>query len=480
MCAKETKPMSSKASSKQVVSSDSDRKRLLCGTDFSPGARAAANAAAAMAQRLDAAVVLVHVVEQSLLTLLPAGMRKSFLASSYERLAKEAERLRKLGAIVEESFSVGRSEESLVEQACTSDAGFIVLSSLGSRAPERWLLGSVSERTAERATVPTVVVRDAEPLVSWARGEHTLRVFVAFNFTVTSEAALRWAAQLASIGPCEFIVAYVDWPPKERARLGGTGPLPLAENTPETQRLIERDLAAKIGEILGNASAKIRVEPGWGRADLRLADLAREEKADFIVIGSHQYHGFERWWNVSVSRGLLHHAPISVAIVPTTTTKDQGANVVPIVRRVLVATDFSALGDRAVPYAYANLSAGSVVRMIHVITPAEATGGAGTTSASKRLAEKQHQNLVTDSGQKLRELIPREAEARGIVTEVEVLSHREAGLAICQEAERFGADLICMGTHGRSGLTQTLLGSITNKVMTHSRRPLLVVRMPVP
>ncbi len=457
---------------------DDERKRILCGTDFSPGAKAAANSAAALAQQLNSVVVLVHIVEQSLLSLLPAGMRKSFLASSYERLAKEAERLRKQGAAVEESFSVGRSEELLVEQARTSAASFIVLSSLGSRAPERWLLGSVSERTAERATVPTLVVRDADLLVAWARGERPLRVFVAFNFTLTSEAALRWVAELQAVGPCSITVAYVDWPPKERARLGGKGPLPLAENPPETQRLIERDVAVRATELLGSAPSKIRVAPGWGRVDLRLADLAREEKADLIVVGSHQYHGFERWWNVSVSRGLLHHAPMGVAVVPTTTGAAHGDAAIPPLRRVLVATDFSELGDRAIPYAYAPLPPGSVVKLVHVIPPWESPGPLVPHFQTKRLTEKQHQQLAAESLQKLRELIPREAEGRGVATEVEVLWHRDASEAICQEAERCGADLICLGSHGRSGLTQAILGSVSQKVMAHSQRPLLVVRPP--
>lgn len=47
--------------------------------------------------------------------------------------------------------------------------------------------------------------------------------------------------------------------------------------------------------------------------------------------------------------------------------------------------------------------------------------------------------------------------------------------AICQTAERFGADLICLGTHGRSGLSAAVLGSVANGVMARSQRPLLTV-----
>jgi len=98
----------------------------------------------------------------------------------------------------------------------------------------------------------------------------------------------------------------------------------------------------------------------------------------------------------------------------------------------------------------------------------------------KRLTEKQPQQLAVGSLKQLRTLIPAEAEARGIVTELEVIQHRDAAKAIGQEAERFGADVICLGSHGRGGLSKAVLGSVAQTVMTHSPRPLLVVRPPKP
>ncbi len=48
--------------------------------------------------------------------------------------------------------------------------------------------------------------------------------------------------------------------------------------------------------------------------------------------------------------------------------------------------------------------------------------------------------------------------------------------AILGEAKRIGCDLIIMASHGRSGLSAVLLGSETQKVLTHSDIPVLVVR----
>ncbi len=48
--------------------------------------------------------------------------------------------------------------------------------------------------------------------------------------------------------------------------------------------------------------------------------------------------------------------------------------------------------------------------------------------------------------------------------------------AIIEAAEKAGCDLIFMASHGRKGISGLLLGSETNKVLTHSKIPVLVYR----
>lgn len=52
-----------------------------------------------------------------------------------------------------------------------------------------------------------------------------------------------------------------------------------------------------------------------------------------------------------------------------------------------------------------------------------------------------------------------------------------AALKIVGVAEQQRCDLIFMGSHGRSGWGQLLLGSVTNKVLAHTTRPVLVHRL---
>ena len=52
-----------------------------------------------------------------------------------------------------------------------------------------------------------------------------------------------------------------------------------------------------------------------------------------------------------------------------------------------------------------------------------------------------------------------------------------AALKIVDVAEQQHCDLIFMGSHGRSGWGQLLLGSVTNKVLSHTSKPVLVHRL---
>ncbi len=48
--------------------------------------------------------------------------------------------------------------------------------------------------------------------------------------------------------------------------------------------------------------------------------------------------------------------------------------------------------------------------------------------------------------------------------------------AIIDAAHRHGCDLIFIASHGRSGIARLILGSVTHKVLSHSKLPVLVYR----
>jgi nucleotide-binding universal stress UspA family protein len=66
--------------------------------------------------------------------------------------------------------------------------------------------------------------------------------------------------------------------------------------------------------------------------------------------------------------------------------------------------------------------------------------------------------------------------AAGVACDVFTVEALHPWEAIIEHAQRTGCDLLVMASHGRRGVSALLLGSETQKVLTHSTIPVLVVR----
>ena len=65
--------------------------------------------------------------------------------------------------------------------------------------------------------------------------------------------------------------------------------------------------------------------------------------------------------------------------------------------------------------------------------------------------------------------------AQGVDAQEMKLEGVSAWRGIVDAADNLGADLIVMGSHGRKGLQKLVLGSVTQKVVSHAARSVLVV-----
>jgi nucleotide-binding universal stress UspA family protein len=60
--------------------------------------------------------------------------------------------------------------------------------------------------------------------------------------------------------------------------------------------------------------------------------------------------------------------------------------------------------------------------------------------------------------------------------EFAIKQHTSAAEGICEHAESAGADLIVLSTHGRTGLSHMLIGSVAERVVRHAPCPVLTLR----
>jgi len=145
------------------------------------------------------------------------------------------------------------------------------------------------------------------------------------------------------------------------------------------------------------------------------------------------------------------------------------------ITRILVPTDFSATADAALDYAYVMAERfGASLELLHVLDdPFVVDGMAAEAYVSEAPA------LRTAMLQEAQERLRHRASAREAMPTIgtEVLFGHGARTIAEYAAER-GADLIVMGTHGRTGFAHLLLGSVAEQLVRTAPCPVLTVRQP--
>ena len=140
----------------------------------------------------------------------------------------------------------------------------------------------------------------------------------------------------------------------------------------------------------------------------------------------------------------------------------------PEIHRILCPTDFSASADYAFEYALAIAKRhGATVEVLHV-------------AESSAYAE----DPVNDSGEryddKLRNRLQTMVKSKGDV-DIDVAVNVLDGIdyvEIVNRATAWSADLIVLGTHGRTGMKHLLIGSVAERVVRTAPQPVLTIRHP--
>ena len=442
------------------------RGRIVCGTDFSVHAAEAADAAVHIARKTGDSLLLVHAEDPAAVADFTPEVRKQWQHAMKLKMRAEVQRLCRSHVGVEQEVTSGAPYSALASLSEQPETRLIVVASIGQVSPAQWFIGSTAERTAAIASKPVLIVRNSRPFLDWEADKRPLKILVAVDFSRTAEAALAWATSFSEFGTCELLVMHVTWPEGQWQR-GEQDPTTAANNIEAAQRRRMRDLEAQTRTRLGKQQAEFRVESTWGRIDFHLIDIAKCEGADLIVVGTHQRQGVSRYWFGSVSRGLLHHAPTNIVIVPQVHLAGSDL-AIPKINCVLVATDFSECANNAIPHAYSLVRKGGIVKLLHVTAPE------GGRRKGKGTAE--FEDKIKQYKDELQKLVPKEAASLPIETGVDVVENDHIAGAICEAADRFGADLICIGSHGRSSVMSIVTGSIAQAVIAASHKPVVVVR----
>lgn len=415
---------------------------IICGTDLSHASGGALEVSRALAGlRREREIVLVHVAS-------------SEADDAHTRSALEATvaRIRQAGPAdqpdIRIEMVVGAAETILTSFAETEGADLIVIGAAGSSSKRgATSLGSTAAKIIAVTRTPVLLVRDPKPWLEFATKARPLKVLASLDESIASELTLQWTHGLRTQGPVEVVLGAIYYP-DDAAAFYGVQAKTLVDRDPEIEELLARDLVKRFGSTDGVVA---RTRRGLGRIGDHVLELANEEKVDAIVVGTSQKTGLDRLG--SVSELVVTMATQSVVCVPPNALLP--TYVLPVMRSALVATDLSPFANRAVAYAFASLPEGGELHIVHVVAHAARIDEAETMRALLALAP---------------------VNGRALQIKAYVVHGDDAAEAIAQTGARLGADFVVIASHGRSGITRALMGSVADRLLRATRKPVLVLR----
>ena len=144
-------------------------------------------------------------------------------------------------------------------------------------------------------------------------------------------------------------------------------------------------------------------------------------------------------------------------------------------RHILIPTDGSELAEHAVTNGLALAkSLGAKVSVIVVEQPFDWLSVSETTARQISEESAKHAEQIKKHATMVLSRVANAAKQAGVSCDTIQVENEQPYKAIIATAADRGCDLIVMASHGRSGLSAIVLGSVTNKVLTHTKTPVLV------
>ncbi|RJQ51358.1 MAG: universal stress protein [Nitrospiraceae bacterium] len=196
-----------------------------------------------------------------------------------------------------------------------------------------------------------------------------------------------------------------------------------------------------------------------------IVEEAEKIKAEIIIMGRRGRKGLKRLMMGSETARVIGHAPCKVLVVPRAARVE--------FRNILVATDGSKFSEAAVSEAISIAKRCDSNLIVISVVPSEAG------SPFDIVHSEMHKGTVSDKefqeAEKNVKNVKTLAEENGVRVKGFILSGRPYE-AIIETAKENKADLIVVGSHGRTGLAKVFMGSVTERVIGLAECAVLVVK----
>jgi nucleotide-binding universal stress UspA family protein len=220
------------------------------------------------------------------------------------------------------------------------------------------------------------------------------------------------------------------------------------------------------------ADFKVRATVLKGSPPEAIHNHAAERGVDLVVMATHGRGPMSRFWLGSTADGLIRHSMIPILLLRPC-EEEPGTQPDFSPRRVLVPLDGSNESEAILTHALAVAGNGETEFDLLRIYPYPKEIGSSYLPQTVQVNVDALESARTAAAEYVEEKAATLIE-RGIPTKGHIVTDREPAAGILHFAEQSGADLIAMCTHGRSGVSRFVLGSVTDKVIRGAQFPTLV------
>lgn len=278
-------------------------------------------------------------------------------------------------------------------------------------------------------------------------------ILVPFDLSEPSQDAFQWAAHLSEKEKADVQLVHVLVHDKY---LQASGLLPSQDNVLEK---IQDKVEEQVDELLSDSEKKwlkdkLEVKIELGDPVKKILECIDQTKPDLVVIGTHGWTGLKHILLGSKAEAIIRFSESPVLVSRQTPTWP--------VKKVLIPVDFSEFSEEALLMASNFLGEGVEFELFHAIAAPD------ISFYAPHILEETRMTVVEEiQGNVKKEL----EEIKAKHSSLNLSVNYEVGPAadcVANRAKEIEADLIVIPTHGRKGLSHTLLGSVSESVVRYA------------
>ena len=293
--------------------------KILATTDFSDESRSGVRYAVALAEKLGAAVTLLHVLEPpsrmvEMEAVVLVREESQVVALARAQLATLVQREARGDVAVTFSVRTGEPFHEITTAARQQMADLIVIATHGYTGFDQVLLGSTAERVVRHApcSVLTVSTRTQPKRTNKAPAFKLKKILVPIDFSNPSKDALPQATLLAAHFGAELVLLHtVEKFPIDYL----LGRELMNQMLVPSMKQAEADLEQMAGGLSKSTGLNVSVVVSDGKPFEVICQTAKTLGADMIVLTTHGYTGLKHAWLGSTAERVVRHAPCPVLVV---------------------------------------------------------------------------------------------------------------------------------------------------------------------